>query len=558
MTTEARAPRGSLLSLETDGATLAYAIAIALICAGCFVTRLLPLVDYPQHLALAEIARRLSDPSAPEHATHWVNRFTYNGLFHLVVAALGRVMPIELAGRSVVALSLALFGASSVALLRVLGRPASYAALFVPFLFSFSMGWGFVNFALGMALAIATSVSVARSLRRPTWWLVLATAALGLLTAMTHVFATLILCLFALSLAPEVAWRSSRADAAPAEATFVTASRALLRMFLALAPILVAAAWCIAVYRQQYAWDPGMYKDATLEGTSPPIWQKVAWFASWATGLHSDDTDQALVGFAFAMIAAIALISWRVRRSSPAPIAGDADARDDVGPLYLPFLVAAGAYLATPMVLQGTHLIFPRLTQVVVLGALLAVPRLRAPFEAPVRHLALAIALCTGLNLFLHDLAFARETDDASRVIDELPPNRSATAVIYGGDTFAFRHGPLIHLAAYYAARKHGDFAFSFARYLSVPVRFKPFGGPPWPLKGWEFNASDYNPRCKFARRFDLVILKAPGDLPTGDASEQRVREIVFGQDAWNVRLVSHHGRYWGFDTRGLPDDGTF
>jgi hypothetical protein len=160
--------------------------------------------------------------------------------------------------------------------------------------------------------------------------------------------------------------------------------------------------------------------------------------------------------------------------------------------------------------------------------------------------------------LFLHDVAFARETDDASRVIDELPPNRSATAVIFGGDTFAFRHGPLIHLAAYYAARKHGDFAYSFARYLSVPVRFKPFGGPPWPLKGWEFNAADYNPRCKFARRFDLVIVKQPGDLPIADASEDHLRRIVFGQDAWNVRLVSHHGRYWGFDTRGLPDDGTF
>jgi hypothetical protein len=113
-------------------------------------------------------------------------------------------------------------------------------------------------------------------------------------------------------------------------------------------------------------------------------------------------------------------------------------------------------------------------------------------------------------------------------------------------------------MAAYYAARKHGRWAFAFARYLSVPVRFKPFSQPAWPERGWEFDGEAYDPRCKYARAFPLVIIKAPDDLPTGDAGETAIRRMIFHADAPAVRLLSHHGDYWAFDTQGLPEDGRF
>jgi hypothetical protein len=206
------------------------------------------------------------------------------------------------------------------------------------------------------------------------------------------------------------------------------------------------------------------------------------------------------------------------------------------------------------MVFIGTHLIFPRLTQAVVIGAVLMAPAVTGIAAKRLRLAALTLGVVTGLNIFAHMFVYAAETNDASRVIDDMPADRRAAAVIYGGDTFSFRHGTLVHLAAYYAARKHGDWAFSFARYLSVPVRFRPGGAPPWPLKGWEFEARDYNPRCKYARHFDLVMIKAPRAVN----EEQELRGIVFGRDADAVKLVSHHGRFWAFDTNGLPDDGTW
>jgi len=527
-----------LLSLESTRGTIAYWTGVLLVSIALFIPKLIPCVDYPQHLALADIARRLTDPSAPEQATHQINYFTYNGLFHILVAKLGRIIPIELAGRLVVSLSLVLLGGAVLALVRVLRRPPAYAALATPVLFSFAVGWGFVNYALGTALAFATAALVARSLTRPTTVSVFATAIVGWLCALTHVLAMLLLCLFAASLAPEVSYRS-----VTARTRLGRLGRATLRSAIALAPLLIGCIWCIAVYREQYEWDPVMYKDRTLEGTSPPIWQKVAFFGSFATGLHSDFTDQGVLGIALVVCLIAVVLGFRQGR------------RGELGaPLILPFVAAFGAYLATPMVFIGTHLIFPRLTQAVVIAAILAAPALTGVAAARVRLAALTIGVITGVNIFAHMIVYAAETNDASRVMDDLPEGRRLTGVIYGGDTFSFRHGTLVHLAAYYAARKHGDWAFSFARFLSVPVRFRPGGGPPWPLKGWEFNASDYNPRCKYARHFDLVLIKAPRLVH----DEQELRTIVFGRDANAVKFVSHHGRFWAFDTKGLPDDGTW
>jgi hypothetical protein len=532
------------LRLETRGATIAYWVAIALVSLSVLVPRLFPGVDYPQHLGLADVARRLIDPHAPEHASHWVNYFTYNGLFHILVAQLGRLMPVELAGRLVVSGSLAMLGGASLALLRALGRPPSHAALFVPAIFSFSLGWGFVNFTLGTALAVTCAALIARALARPrlsTW---IATAVVGLLCAATHVLAMLLLCLLAASMAPEVGWRHV---GRPHEGRRDRAVRTVLRAVVALSPLLLGAAWCIAVYKVQYEWDPVVYKDATLEGTSPPLWQKLAFFGAFTTGLHSDRTDQVLLGAALAVLAVGTALAFKSRRDATAEPTGGK-------PVVLPFAALFGAYATTPMVFIGTHLIFPRLGQLVVLTAAIAAPAFPARLRPRARRISLAIAALTGVSLLVHMVLFARETNDASRVIDDAPEGRRATAVVYSPETFSFRNGPLVHLAAYYGARKHGDWAFSFARYLSVPVRFRSGEGPGWPKIGWEFGPAGYDARCRYARTFDLVFVKAPTDAP----DEAAVRRRVFSIDADAVKLLSHHGDYWLFDTKGLPTDGAF
>jgi hypothetical protein len=543
---------GGLLTLDTPLATRVYWASVALIVASLFVTRLLPCVDYPQHLALSDIARRLSDPAAPEQAEYQLNYFTYNGLFHIVVARLGTILPIELAGRLVVGASLAAMAAAVLALMKTLRRPAVHAALFTPILFSFSVGWGFVNYVLATAIAAWTLVFVARGALRPTFARCAAVAVLGLLCAVAHVLAMMTLCVAAAVLALELGWRE------PPASTLSRGARlrsALARAVLAAGPLILGGVYCIAVYRVQYAWNPTMYRDPTIEGSAPPLWEKVTWFGAFATDLFRDASDQVVLWTSISVMAFAVFFAWRGRTGRAArPEPGDAP------PVLGPFVALTAAYFATPMVLIGTHLIFPRLAQWAVFGAVLAMPRFPRDVAPRARRWMLGLTLATGVNTLAHCLLFSWETNDASRVIDDLPPGRSATAVIWQPGTMAFRNGMLTHLAAYYAARKQGAWAFAFARYLSVPVRFKEGSQPAWPKRGWEFNASDYDPRCKYARAFPLVIVRAPPELPRDADGEPQVRKLVFGPDAdaAAIRLLSHHGRFWAFDTTGLPDDGVY
>jgi hypothetical protein len=548
-----------LFALESRRATLLYWLGVGLVVSGLFATHLLPCVDYPQHLALSDIARRLHDPNAPERAEYELNFFTYNGLFHFVVAGLSSVLPIELAGRSVVAFSLLAMAGATLALVRILRRPPFHAALFTPILFSFAAGWGFVNYVLATAVAAWTLVFLALAAIRPRLPTLLAVAALGLLCAFAHVLAMIVLCLIGAALVLELAWRTTPPSLGPLERT----TRTLLRAALVGLPLLLGCAFCIEVYRRQYGWDPNMYRDPTMEGSAPPLWQKFVFFSAFATDLFGDATDQVVLWLAMGIMGFAAYKAWtrdgdRARASLAGRAGGTrpADA-EPAPPVVAPFVVMTVAYFTTPMVLIGTHLIFPRLAQWAVFGAVFATPALPERIRARVQEYVLRLGVVAGLSLLLHCMLFDAETRDASAMIDDLPPGRSATAVIWEPGTIAFRNGTLTHLAAYYAARKHGQWAFAFARYLSVPVRFRPGSQPAWPLKGWEFDGEEYDPRCKYARAFPLVLIKAPTHLPSDASGESLVRQLVFKQDAAAVKLLSHHGRYWAFDTTGLPEDGT-
>lgn len=536
------------LLLDSTGTTFTYWGSVALVVGGLFATKILPCVDYPQHLALSDIARRLADPNAPERNQFQLNYFTYNGLFHVVVAVLSSILPVELAGRLVLAASLIATAGAVVALVRVMRRPAAHALLFVPILFSFSVGWGFVNYVLATAVAAWTLVLIARVAIRPTPLAVFAIAALGVACAFAHVLAMLILCAFAAALATEASWRS---ESTTVERPWRTL-RILARVAAAVAPLLLGCIYCIQVYERQYVWDPKMYRDATIEGSSSPPWEKIVYFGAFATGLYRDGTDQIVLWGALVIMGWAGMLAWKRRNVWD-------HAREATPAVVAPLAVMGLAYFATPMVLVGTHLIFPRLSQWAVMGGVLAMPRiLETATATAARAWMTRLSLAAAVNTFAHCALFGWETRDASRLLDDLPAHRSATAVIWDPDTLTYRNGPLTHLAAYYAARKHGLWAFAFARYLSVPVRFKANSQPPWPAKGWEFSAEDYDPRCKYARAFPVVIIKAPDDLPRDTGGEPAVRRLVFKQDATAVKLLSHHGRYWAFDTAGLPDDGTY
>ncbi|HEX3772315.1 MAG TPA: hypothetical protein VHV30_15670 [Polyangiaceae bacterium] len=518
-----------------------FAAAVAVTAGSLFIPRLLPSVDYPQHLALADVARRLLAPGAPEHALFEVKPFTYYGLVQLVLGGLGAVMPMEIAGKVVLGGALVVTAWAARRLLAVLGRPPVYAALFVPLLYGFSASWGFLNYVVGLAIAFAAVALVASQIARLSRGRAAAIAALSLLCAMTHPLATMILWAFAGPLAIEAAARRER-----------RAWPAARRAVLAALPAFTGAVWCAACVAVHV--DPRDQAPALADTHAPVFWPKLASFALYATDLHADKTDVPIVDAMLGVMGAIALaaaataIARRARRTSAATLRAAAPPP----PLVTPFVVLFAAYLAMPMVFMGSQLMFPRLVPALVLAALLALPAIDVPWlSAAAAAACLTVAGWSALNLRAHFVEYAAETDDASRLIDALPPGRRASAVVYDDFTDAFVRGGVLHLAAWYAARKHGDWAYSFARYPYMPVRYREDRAPDWPEHGWEFDPTAYDVRSPYARTYDLVLVKTLEYLDPID-DEPTVRARVFKADAASPRLLAHFGLYWAFDTAGL------
>ena len=525
---------------------LLFTTAVAVVAGSLFVPRLLPCVDYAQHLALADVARRLFSPGAPEHATFELNWFTYYGLVHLVLAVLSLAMPVEVAGKLVLGGALALMAFSARRLLRQLGRPPEYAALFVPMLFSFSVSWGFLNYVVALSVAFATLAEVARACLASSRRSEAVVAASSLVVAMTHPLAMLVLWVFAGALAAELALRGRSRDA-------------VVRSARALAPTALGGLWCAAVYFARTS------SETHVSDTRDAVfWPKLLRFSVFATDLHADRTDADVLYATLEVMAAIALagaalgVANRLRRRGGRGAAGFAVAAGSAGPsaapgvLVLPFAVMLACYLAMPTVFMGSQLMFPRLVPALFLAALLVLPRISfEPLALAAGAACVAVAWWSALNLSNHLERYGAETDDASRLIDSLPPGRRASSVVYRDFTDSFWRAGLLHLAAYYAARKHGDWAYAFARYAYMPVRYRPGRAPPWPEHGWEFTPDDYDPRSPYARAYDLLLVKTPetADPPWSEAD---VRARVFKGDAAAPKKLAHYGLYWAFDTSAL------
>jgi hypothetical protein len=115
----------------------------------------LPMVDYPQQLAAASIVRFYGDPVRRLQEAYQLSLARPHGLFELLVAGLAHLLPIEQAGRLVVALALAAVLPATVALCRRTGRPSWYALLALAVTYGHAFYWGFVDSLLAVPLLLA-------------------------------------------------------------------------------------------------------------------------------------------------------------------------------------------------------------------------------------------------------------------------------------------------------------------------------------------------------------------------------------------------------------------
>jgi hypothetical protein len=141
------------------------------------VTNTLPLVDYHNHLARMHVLSALSHSETLQRYYEAPWTALPNLAMDLAVPLLAKWMPVELASKVFVALSLCMLAGGAAALHRVLfGKWSAWPLLAFLLLFNRSLLWGLLNYLFGIGAALlAFSAWIALS-RRPRLRLALGTA----------------------------------------------------------------------------------------------------------------------------------------------------------------------------------------------------------------------------------------------------------------------------------------------------------------------------------------------------------------------------------------------
>ncbi|MFZ5896363.1 MAG: hypothetical protein ACOY0T_35240 [Myxococcota bacterium] len=471
-------------SLESRAQTVLF-WTITLIYSGCFLfVSMPPLVDYPQHLALATLLGKLFDANAVEHATYQADFLTYNGLFHMLVALGSRVLPPEWAGRLVLALIPPLLASAALALMRHARRPSWYAFLLLPMSYSYAVGWGFVNYCLAVPLALLTWVAWSRFVegRSERAW---PPAGLALLVAYAHGLTTL--ALFA-SAAVGFVFQASVAELGW-KPWFAKLGRALL-------PLVPAAMYTALVFLHHIqaphiGWEP------EHEGDDLPAWRKLAELPWLCQGNLADTSDTWIfVGLALVLVSTCLLAYVRVDDSPKPPRACRA--------LFVFWLAA---YVVLPQRLFSTGFVFERLPVWIWAFALASAPRPGPRALVVLRWAASALTVLGSLNT-ARAFASLRDAQDASVVIDAIPDGSRVVALTYEARSLpAVRRPIFIHASAYYLVRKRGQIAYDFTRFASLPLRARDFETRPRLTAGLEWNPKGFDPSAAYARYYDTLLV---------------------------------------------------
>ncbi|HEX9296889.1 MAG TPA: hypothetical protein VF881_13685 [Polyangiaceae bacterium] len=510
------------LRLETSELTVAYWSAALLFSLAFWVTPFPPLIDYPQHVAVGALLARMLDPSAPERSLYEVNLITYNGGFHLVLAALSLAMRPETAGRVLLSIYPPALAYAALALVRVADRPRWYAFFVLPITFSFAVGWGFANYFMAVPFVIwafTLWVRARRGEKNVAWKLMV----VSFLLSYTHVLATLCLCV--------LIGISGLFSFASLGDSWRTRLFGLLKLPLAVWPAVV---WSLVVFvRNRYS--PHANWEGWDDGLDDPLWYKLLHVTAYAVGNFGDHSDQLVLTLSLALL--IGLWQWPRTKTPSEPL------------MRTLAITWAALYCVVPKVFIATWFIFERFPTFILVFAAAAAPLPAGEFGAErwIRRGVAALALVAGLNTIWHFRTIPDEAD-ADAMLDEIPEGKRVIAVTWSntGQPVVLRE-MWVHLLAYYQARRSGQIAYSFAKFESMPVHYALGRVPPVIPGGMEWDGAKYDPTAAYARYWDTVLVRTPDENP---ADDPRLR--TFRAHATKVQLLARHGRFWLFDARGL------
>ncbi|HEX3552500.1 MAG TPA: hypothetical protein VIA62_04650 [Thermoanaerobaculia bacterium] len=504
-----------------------------------------PMVDYPQQLALAAILRWYGDPARRFRETYELALWAPHGLFKLLVAGLAWVLPINVAGRLVVSLSLVAVGVAALALCRRAGRPPAYALLALSLTYNYAFFWGFVDNLLAYPLALG-GVALADGLfDRPftarSW---LALAAVGVLFYTVHLQ-------FLLLFAGAVGWIA---------VCRLPGWRRLALWLSALVPGLAAglAAMAYGVLRSPAgvitAYERRMRQAPPVRLPVPVKLVRVPDLLFGPTGDWRAWTALALL----MAVVALAAVASRERRDSR----DSRDMKEDGAPSLLSlkslmsllfrtrFATLAGwlavLYLALPE-FRGGYLIAQRIAPFAAMVAVTALPVPRPDRRRLVAWAAAALVVFQLGQTLEGFLRFRTESEGLAALLAETEPGQSLAGLTFERSSASWPGMPVyLHFPAYYQVYKGGRILFSFAELFQTSARFRP--GQSWDDLLAEWN--EWSPQLfdwdRHAGRFRYFLVR--GDL--NDVA------VAFGREPAELGLsLRRAGRWWLFERQAPGAD---
>jgi hypothetical protein len=213
---------------------LAFAGLFALASLPILAVELPPLLDYPNHLARMAVLADGGRSSAFEryYQIHWA--LLPNLAMDALVPLLAQIMPLLLAGKLFLLLTLGLMAAGPVLLSRAVTGAWSWWPL-TGFLLLYNriLLWGFVNFLFGLGLGLCVAALWMALARRPVWRAVAGIAGVALVF-FSHIEACALLALMMLGLE----WPAMRAGGRASAARILG-----LTVPFILPALIVATAW---------------------------------------------------------------------------------------------------------------------------------------------------------------------------------------------------------------------------------------------------------------------------------------------------------------------------
>ena len=419
-------------------------------------TAFLPLVDLPQHVALAQLLLHLDEPGLAQ--TFESQLFPQVNLLYLFLLAPAMALLGEtLAVKALLIVYLAGMAGAMYLLTRRLGTSPWNAVVGMLLALHFNLIFGFMSFCMGLPILIWLLARLLQGQRGARSWIVDAMLWLLLVLAHTMVFAFGLAGLAVWTVLEAPDWRRRR-----------------IRVSATIPALLLGGAWYLNSQATLAAKFPMLFDDGSGMAVRA-VWdgpgRKIASFG-WSLNVAESGGGGWLV---LAGLAALVIVlSLRGRRAE----GGAPTARSWILSLALLALVL---YAVLPAALQSgklpTYGLFLLYQRFLVLAPLLLVSTLNWPSPGRLKTVLACAAISLHLvSAFQWSAIFERVDRDAVGLDDAIaviPPGKIVKGLIYTRAPSGLRFDVFLHAPSYYQARQLGEVDQSFALLAVSPVRYR-------------------------------------------------------------------------------------